>query len=481
MFNRDNNFIRISVDSLKNIRKNTTKKLKTVALLGTYALVLSGCSKEMPTVDEQYETIIAYETSNGQENTCSSIAEIEDRKDIKEIVVQNLTNPDELDGINKIEGLDSIGIYSPIIDDLSELDGITTTSLTIFDASIKDWSFLNNIKGVEDLCINNTNLSDTAFLSNMKNLESLDLSENFITKLDDSNLDSLKYLYLRNNSIKNIDFSKYPKLKDVIIIGNYNLFTKENNEYLKQHYISHDFTDDDIEYINSIKKDLNSLGLNNSDKMASEEEICKYVLNKMQYDNEALIKTGRADECNEKILKCFVEGKGICVNFAEGFDACLELSGINSYSVMGYINNDTYQNYHKWSIVEINGQYFLCDLTFSDVDPLTTVHNAMFEDSPHPYINSVGKVTKSYSDYHETDAFGNSLINTHGIEASNITSKEGKNKDNKNKLFYLLRAGSVVLIAGAIGKKILGDIQRKIRRKKEIEEKERKHAELYRK
>lgn len=472
MFNRNNNNVSLNIDSLKNIFTSSKKAIKTTFLLGAAAAVLSGCGK----TQAPEESKIHYVTEDGVESECSSISEIEDKSNVVGVAIEYLSDTEDLEGISEIDGLEDVEIYSPLVDDLSPLTGTRTTSLTIMDASCDDWTFLEGVEGVEDVTVSYTNLEDTSFITSYEDVQYVDLSNNFISSFECDNNNNITELYLKNNSIKDMDLSKFSKLERIELEGNYNLYTAENFNYLNTNNIDVDFDEKDIEYINQIKKDLSELPMT-SNTFENENLIIDYVNNKMNYDKKALKSDDLATEYNENILKYFVEGKGVCVNYATGLDACLELSGINSYTIKGLVKNEG----HEWNMVEIDGQYYLCDATNTDVSFSQKISQFVINSNPTPYLNAAGEsAEKNFEEYKETDPSHElEMVNSHMDAAKNINSAEGMKQDNKNSLYKMIHNGSLILLSGLLFKGIFGEIIReeKYRRQRiKLRKKEQKKA-----
>ena len=463
MFNRDNSSVSVSTSNLKDIISRAGKKIKKVAVLGTLGIVLSGCGNTVTETEDQKPSITIY-TEDGKESNVSSLSDIDKKTSVKGIRVENLLDSSTLSGISEFKGLEGIIIVSPQTDDLSVLKGVDVESLTLMDATLADWTFFDGMDSLTDLTVEYTNLSDVSFLDNKTNLLNLDLGNNFINSFDNINLPNIRTLYLDNNAIKSIDLSNYQNLKDLDIQGNYNLYTENNLKYIEEHGIRSDINLDEVNYINEIRKDLEGLNLIDGDNLNNEIKIYDYIKDKMNYDKNAISDNDLAIKYNQDLLKYFVSGIGVCANYAEGLDACLELSNINAYTLHGYLDGEG----HTWNLIEIDGQFYLCDITNSTNNIFTKLGSIIESGSLDKKQNAIGDRAKSaFSDYIQTDRIGIKISNEQGKQANTVTSQSGGIQEAKEETVKTVRngiLGGILLLIG--GKFVSSLLEDKIRRKK---------------
>ena len=69
---------------------------------------------------------------------------------------------------------------------------------------------------------------------------------------------------------------------------------------------------------------------------------------------------GRAED-NWTAYGILVNGYGVCESYAEAFQTLLNAVGINAVGVAGTAGGG-----HKWSCVELDGEWYMCDITFDD-------------------------------------------------------------------------------------------------------------------
>lgn len=90
-----------------------------------------------------------------------------------------------------------------------------------------------------------------------------------------------------------------------------------------------------------------------------EKLIYDYIQSNCSY-NESAVWNGFCED-NWNAYGCIINKKGVCEAYAEAFQMlCLEV-GINATCITG-----TYSGSHKWSAVQLDGEWYACDLTFDD-------------------------------------------------------------------------------------------------------------------
>jgi hypothetical protein len=312
MINRNNNYSSINKNSLLDILKR--KKGTLIAVSGVLATVtiLSGCSQ----TKEEFYSQPQY---------------------MRPPVTHEITD-------------NSVAIIS---------EDVTQTDLFSFEPS------------VQYMAIENTNLDDTYELSNYTKLVQLSLDNNVITSADGlSESPDLMLLSVRNNNIKDLDLTKFKSLRVLYIEGNYNLYTKEMLDYCKNNNITVDIEEKDVENVEALKEMLKDLDLEGKTEEEKEKIICDFVCKHMKYDTIGAASDFKSQEYNQNILENSIKGNGVCINYAEMFTAMCQLSGVDCFTVKGFADNSTFNTgrggAHAWNLVEIDGQYMLCDPTWID-------------------------------------------------------------------------------------------------------------------
>lgn len=86
--------------------------------------------------------------------------------------------------------------------------------------------------------------------------------------------------------------------------------------------------------------------------------IHDWLMSNVKYDLEG--------ENRGNAYGAIVEGRSVCSGFAYSFKYLADKAGLNVIYVQGYYHNantDTY-GYHAWNMAEINGEWYLIDVTF---------------------------------------------------------------------------------------------------------------------
>ena len=92
---------------------------------------------------------------------------------------------------------------------------------------------------------------------------------------------------------------------------------------------------------------VQELNLDGRTDLEKESIIYSYVLEYLKY------KITKVRVSNEEPLHQALKGNGVCISYAMLFKAMCEAAGISAGS-------------HAWNMIEIDGQYYLCDPTWSD-------------------------------------------------------------------------------------------------------------------
>lgn len=213
--------------------------------------------------------------------------------------------------------------------------------------------------------VNHSNLEIVDGMTLNDNIWLLDLSDNLLTNIDNiQNTENIKYLFISNNSIDHLDLSKFPNLYGITISGNYELYTQEILDYCIEHDITIDINQKEIDNVNTLREYLEGMQLDGLSDLEKERTIYKFVMDHLEYDMKAYKTndTEKAIEYNKHALEHAIDGKGVCANYAAMFDAMCDISGIDAYTITGTMTGGA----HAWNLIEIDGQYMLCDATNSD-------------------------------------------------------------------------------------------------------------------
>ena len=81
-------------------------------------------------------------------------------------------------------------------------------------------------------------------------------------------------------------------------------------------------------------------------------------------------------EDNWNAYGILVNGYGVCESYAEAFQTLCQAVGIRCTGVVGTAGGG-----HKWNAVELEGQWYMCDITFDD--PIGSAP----DDAYHYYFN----------------------------------------------------------------------------------------------
>jgi hypothetical protein len=345
---------------------------------------------------------------------------------------------------------------------------------------------------VDAVDIHYTNLTDASELSKYRDLKFIDISDNLVYSVDDlGTLSNLEALNISNNSVQNVNLQDFESLKELGVKGNYNLYTKETLEYCKRNNINIDINEQDVELVDQLRVMLSNLNLEGKTDLEKEKAICDFICKHIEYDKKALKDDALCEDYNRNPLKYAIDGTGVCANYAAMFKAMCQLSGINNFTIEGNGKNEA----HAWNLVEIDGQYMLCDVTWIDnqIGPLETAYMKF------NYYNKSGKGAESFAKDHEPTRkiYAQDLAKESNIK--NISSYEstgeklGKAIDNANEyinitadnlgmsynqLMMIVLTGLGLGAATMLTKEEVEKLKPKIeKKKKEKEEKKKELAE----
>lgn len=211
------------------------------------------------------------------------------------------------------------------------------------------------------LRICNTNIKSLEELEISDNIKNLYLYSNFLTNIDNlKNTDNIEILDIRNNSVKDINLDKFPSLKNLYIKDNFNLYTYSLYQECYKRNIKLDISKNDLYLVNLVKDILEELDLDELSDLKKETKIYKYVIDNIEYDDDALEDYDLLVYYNKHELREALNRKGVCCNYSALFDCMGELSGLNVYMTSG--------EEHAWNIVEVNNKYYEVDPTYGYLD-----------------------------------------------------------------------------------------------------------------
>lgn len=260
----------------------------------------------------------------------------------------------------------------------------SVTNVSFTNCNMDNFKGLSNNSNIEFLYINSCNVSGLEGIEKLENLYTLIISYVGIESIDEianlKNLNSLTLLQtcvnsiepLKNTNIETLDISDSLNIKDISTIkymNNLRYFYARNCQmclsedilkYISDASINSDVTQDDLK-IQSEVKDIASEIFN--DSMNKEEKIkatVNYVVNKMEYDHTGATDFNLLSEYNSNALKYALQGNGCCRNYTALTTALLQEANIYTYEIL----ND----YHIWSLIEIEDEYYWLDSTLIDLE-----------------------------------------------------------------------------------------------------------------
>ena len=297
--------------------------------------------------------------------------------------------------------------------DLDQFSNSNVRTFTLIGVNGDVEGNLWDMKYLTDVEISYTNIDNVDAIAGNRNLKRVTLEYNLLSDISDLYGLDLEYLDIEGNSVNNLDITRFPYLKQIRVKGNYNLYTQELLDYCRMHDISIDIDQNDVNEINQVRDIIKSLDLDNKTDIEKERIIYDYVIKNMEYDEDITI------ESNEEPIKTALNGKGVCAAYAAFFKALCNCAGINAYNSTGIGDKGLFDpgGMHAWNIVEIDGQYYLCDPTWSDgirdgmiaddnvFYKIKKLFHNLFSDDDLPlddqYYNVYGKKAKKFIKKHK--------------------------------------------------------------------------------
>lgn len=222
-------------------------------------------------------------------------------------------------------------------------------------------------------CLETLNLYTESFISDLSvlpqtcpHLKRLTIVECYMLDNFDfiKDLNELEYLYIDENCIG---------------------ITDELISYLNSKGVEHNLSSKHVEInnaINNIYLSINDFNMSDNDKF---HEMCKYVMDNMEYDKEALIDDDLLNYYNDSELYHGINGKGVCINYSTLINALFRKAGL----ISTVVENDD----HAWNLVCLDGKFYYLDL--SSMDNLSKLFNYIFNNfdiglfyKQTPYVNA---------------------------------------------------------------------------------------------
>ena len=289
----------------------------------------------------------------------------------------------EYDFIKNFEDIDVkyVGIVRSELENLSFIfeNFHNMTDLAISLSTIKSFQGIKDIPTLEAMGLYGIFNEDISEIAKLKSLKSLSL--NYLTTSDISfirqmNIESLTLDNL--HSIRDIDFiTEMPKLTNIQINSCEMAYSEKLVNHLSEmkNNTSNSiiFNEEDLQ----IKERIHSLTESLVDNSMSDREkviaAISYICNLMSYDmrivpseggfinpeyDENVLSEELVSQYNNYGLKSALDGKGVCLNYAEITTVLLNKMGITAYSITNGV--------HIWNLVQIDDEYFWIDVTSID-------------------------------------------------------------------------------------------------------------------
>lgn len=425
---------------------------------------------------------------------CDKLSDISVLKEtnIESLRISNLSNLEDFSFIKEMKNLKKLSIYNCENCHINQdvLKGLNLTELNLYFIDIQDLSNISEMKNLEKIKVEGCNLKSIEELKDLNKLIHVNISDCLVSDVSALyGLTNLTELNLSNNSIDNFDITKFTNLESINIKSNYALYTEEILEYCENNNISIDINKEEVECVNQIKDIISKMELEGLSTAQKEGKIYSYILEHIRYDEEALENDGLAQEYNEKSLYYALQGKGVCANYAALFDAMCDVAGINAYHVSGYGKTSFLSGGpHGWNLIEIDGQYMLCDPTWSDSIRDTAEYKVLNifkdnEDLKDEYYNVSGASAEKFIKNHKENIYENKNVQSprsdetlsQPEEVISLTVTKENGKEINGKVLAGIATGSVVLVAG--GAILHHQRQQMLRRKKRERERKARLAE----
>ena len=419
---------------------------------------------------------------------------------IEVLEIYDITSLEDLSFLGEMSNLKSLTIFNCLSTniDFEALRKLDLESLTIYFMSVDDLDFLSNMSGLKNLTINYANLTSLDGIEKLSELKEIDVSNCLLTDITPLYaLHDLERIYITNNSIDSIDISKFPNLTKLSIDGNYALYTQGLLDYCKANDIDISINQEDVMYMNEVRSIISNLELDGLSEEEKLNKIYSYVLENLKYDYLGMVDNGRSNLYNDNPLYYALQGKGVCVNYAVLLDAMCDVAGIDAFEVSGEAGN-LIKGPHAWNVVEIDGQYMLCDPTWSDSvrDSIDYKILHLFSDkNSDKYYMKYGEDAKKFVRKHRENVglygddygdigtpFSDMIVGEDETEDSVEFISIDTNEDNKDEVSEMvakgIASGAIIMGSAAVAVGIDSARMKKKRRERlRREEEEKRRAE----
>jgi len=300
-----------------------------------------------------------------------NITNLEQLPDNVEYLYIVYSKGDSLNFINNMKKLRGVVLNNANVSDVESLNNRKLESLTINDMQINDWSFLNDITSLKSLNVAYTNFEDINNISELSKLEdvafdychlkSIDGIENH-KKIESISLDSCFELDSYNK------LTMLPNLKTAVLTNLEMIYDPATAIQLEQNGIDMSATYEDQAIKNKVIDLYNTIGI--TDDMSEEEKVRKICL-KVQDTIDIPDEHGEEQiyDFSMNLLKSGLDGYGVCNTYSGMTKAFLDLAGIKNHTIVGECIQDCEDILHVWNVVCIDGKWYGIDNTFLEEEP----------------------------------------------------------------------------------------------------------------
>ena len=279
----------------------------------------------------------------------SNFSSIQNLPNLKKLNMDCIFNYDEinysaLSELTNIERLSlkymGINNYQVFFNSINQLSNLRILDLQSTNIQNKDVKYLKLNHNIEELSLRDTMINDILFLKEMPNIKSIGLPA-YVT--------DFSVLYELDN-LRGSDWNHGVWWDDYT---EYNV-TNELVQYLDNKGINH------TRYYPEIRNTINEL-IEEANILPNDDDYTKVLKIMKTVQSFATIDTAgynpNEDGGDTTLSKIVLLKKGVCANWSALVNTMLNIVGVESYKVSGFMGM-----VHAWNIVNLNGKYYAIDV-----------------------------------------------------------------------------------------------------------------------
>ena len=280
-----------------------------------------------------------------------NFASIQNLSNLQQLTMECIINGDEIDYsvLSELTGMKNLSLsyievsdYQQFFNSINQLNNLESLVLNYSNIQNKDTKYLKLNQNIKNLSLENTMITDISFLKDMPNIKSVFLP---------AHVSDFSVLYELDNLIGSTwdygvswdDYTEYNVTSDLI-------------QYLDAAGINH------TRYFPSIRSTIDEL-VEEANILPTDDDYTKIIkVMKVTQSFATINTTGNnpnVDGGDTSLSRIVLLKKGVCSNWSSLVNVLLNIVGVESYKVAGYLVNNAV---HDWNLVKIDGKMYAIDI-----------------------------------------------------------------------------------------------------------------------